>query len=197
MEDKKRCPWCLGYEPMVEYHDKEWGTPLHSDRKHFEFISLEVMQCGLNWLMMMKKREIFKECFDDFDYEKIALYGEEKIEEILNTPGMIRSRRKVEAIINNANRFLEVIEEVGSFDDYIWGFSGHRSVIYRSGNYVTSKLSDDVSRDLKKRGFKYLGSVTVYAHLEACGIVNDHSEACFRYAELAKDCVVMDSYPAE
>ena len=195
METKQRCPWCEDGGLLQEYHDEEWGTPLHSDRKHFEFISLEVLQCGLNWLMMLKKREIFRECFDDFDYEKIALYGEEKVGEIMDRPGMIRSPRKIGAIINNARRFLALRDEFGSFDRYIWGFSGNRSVLYTDmRDAATSRLSDDVSRDLKKRGFKYLGSVTVYAHLEACGIINDHSAFCWKYGPLAENCVRMGKY---
>ena len=195
MERKQRCPWCEDGGLLQRYHDEEWGTPLHSDRKHFEYISLEVLQCGLNWLMMLKKREIFRECFDDFDCEKIALYGEEKVGEIMDRPGMIRSPRKIGAIINNARRFLAVREEFGSFDRYIWGFSGGKSVLYTDmRDAATSRLSDDVSRDLKKRGFKYLGSVTVYAHLEACGIINDHSAFCWKYGPLAENCVRMGKY---
>ena len=195
MENKKRCPWCEDNDLLRKYHDEEWGEPLHDDMKHFEYISLEVLQCGLNWLMMMKKREIFRECFDGFDYEKIALYDDGKVKEIMETPGMIKSPRKINAIINNARCFLEVRKEFGSFDTYIWGFSGGRSILYTDRqNYATSRLSDDLARNLKKRGFKYLGSVTVYAHLESCGIVNDHSEFCWKYKRLAKDCVTMDNY---
>ena len=195
MDGKKRCPWCEDNELLRKYHDEEWGEPLHDDMKHFEYISLEVLQCGLNWLMMMKKREIFRECFDGFDYEKIALYDDGKVKEIMETPGMIKSPRKINAIINNARRFLEVRKEFGSFDKYIWGFSGGKTILYTDRqNYVTSRLSDDLSRDMKKRGFKFLGSITVYAHLEACGIVNDHSDFCWKYARLAKDCVTKDNY---
>ena len=195
MEKKQRCPWCEDGGLLQRYHDEEWGTPLHCDRKHFEYISLEVLQCGLNWLMMLKKREIFRECFDDFDYEKIALYGEERVGEIMDRPGMIRSPRKIGAIINNARRFLAVREEFGSFDRYIWGFSGGKSVLYTDmRDAATSRLSDEVSRDLKKRGFKYLGSVTVYAHLEACGIINDHSAFCWKYGPLAENCVQTGKY---
>ena len=195
MNNKIRCPWCLGHELLITYHDEEWGEPLHSDRKHFEFISLEIMQCGLNWLMMLKKREIFKNCFDNFDYEKIANYNEAKIDEIMMYPGMIKSRRKINAVINNARCFLEIIKDFGSFDNYIWGFSGGKSILYTDRhNYVTSKLSDDISKDLKKRGFKYLGSITIYSHLEACGIMNDHSEFCWKYKDLADNCITMDNY---
>ena len=149
----ERCGWCLCNEKMIKYHDEEWGVPVRDDRKQFEYLMMEVMQCGLNWNMMLQKREIFRECFDGFDYEKVAEYGEEDILRILGTEGMIRSRRKVEAVIHNARCFRKVRE-------------------------------DRVSADLKKRGFKYLGSVTVYAHLQACGMVNDHWEGCFRYGEV-------------
>ena len=195
MDDKKRCPWCEDNELLRKYHDEEWGDPLHDDMKHFEYISLDVLQCGLNWLIMMKKREIFRECFDGFDYGKIALYDDGKVKEIMETPGMIKSPRKINAIINNARRFLEVRKEFGSFDKYLWDFAGRKPILYTGRKeLVTSRLSDDLARDLKKRGFKYLGSVTVYAHLESCGIVNDHSDFCWKYARLAKDCVTKDNY---
>ena len=195
MEDKIRCHWCLGDELLLRYHDEEWGQPVHSDRMHFEYLTLEVMQCGLNWMMMLKKRDVFRQCFDGFDCGRVAAYDEGKIEEILAFPGMIRSERKVRAVIGNARRFLEVAAEFGSFDRYLWGFSDGRSVLYRDReHYATSRLSDEISRDLKKRGFKFLGSITVYAHLETCGIVNDHSETCWKYAALMRNCVTADHY---
>ncbi|MBR4186671.1 MAG: DNA-3-methyladenine glycosylase I [Clostridia bacterium] len=194
MEQIRRCPWCEDGSLLRKYHDEEWGEALHSDHKHFEYISLEVLQCGLNWLMMLKKREIFRACFDGFDYEKVALYDDGKVEEILAYPGMIRSPRKIDAIIRNARCFLDVRKEFGSFDAYLWGFSGGKSILYTDRqNHATSRLSDEISRDLKKRGFRYLGSITVYAHLEACGIVNDHSDFCWKYARLAENCVRMDN----
>jgi len=189
----ERCSWCLCNEKMTRYHDQEWGVPLHDDRKQFEFLMMEVMQCGLNWNMMIQKREIFRQCFDDFDYDRIAEYGEEEIARILNEEGMIRSRRKVEAVISNARCFQAVRQEYGSFSEYIWKFSGGKTILYaghQKGKIVAKNaLSDQVSRDLKKRGFKYLGSVTVYSHLQACGIINDHLEDCFRYRE------IVDNYP--
>ncbi len=189
----ERCSWCLCNEKMTRYHDQEWGVPLHDDRKQFEFLMMEVMQCGLNWNMMIQKREIFRRCFDDFDYDRIAEYGEEEIARILNEEGMIRSRRKVEAVISNARCFQAVRREYGSFSEYIWKFSGGKTILYaghQKGKIVAKNaLSDQVSRDLKKRGFKYLGSVTVYSHLQACGIINDHLEDCFRYRE------IVDNYP--
>lgn len=184
----ERCGWCLCNEKMTKYHDEEWGVPVHDDRKQFEFLMMEVMQCGLNWNMMLQKREIFRECFDGFDYEKVAEYGEENILRILETEGMIRSRRKVEAVIHNARCFRKVREEFGTFSEYLWGFSGGKTILYmghQKGQIpARNGLSDRVSGDLKKRGFKYLGSVTVYAHLQACGMVNDHLEGCFRYREV-------------
>ena len=184
----ERCGWCLCNEKMVKYHDEEWGVPVRDDRKQFEFLMMEVMQCGLNWNMMLQKREIFRECFDGFDYEKVAEYGEEDILRILGTEGMIRSRRKVEAVIHNARCFRKVREEFGTFSEYLWGFSQGKMILYmghQKGQIpARNGLSDRVSADLKKRGFKYLGSVTVYAHLQACGMVNDHWEGCFRYGEV-------------
>lgn len=184
----ERCAWCLCNEKMMKYHDEEWGVPLHDDMKQFEFLMMEAMQCGLNWNMMVQKREIFRECFDGFDYQKVSCYTEADIQRIMETEGMIRSRRKIEAVIHNARCFLEVREEFGTFSDYLWGFSKGKTILYmghQKGNIPAKNgLSDAVSRDLKKRGFKYLGSVTVYSHLQACGIINDHMEGCFRYQEV-------------
>lgn len=186
----ERCGWCMINDKMIKYHDEEWGIPLHDDQKQFEFLMMEVMQCGLNWNMMIQKREIFRTCFDDFDYEKIAAYGEEDIMRILNTEGMIRSRRKIEAVIHDAQCFIQIREEFTSFSVYLWKFSKGKTILY-SGHQKGSipaknGLSDEVSKDLKKRGFKYLGSVTVYSHLQACGIINDHAEGCFRYQDIVE-----------
>lgn len=185
-----RCKWCCDGGMMQKYHDEEWGIPLHDDKRHFEFISLEVMQCGLNWNMMLKKRKIFRKCFNDFDFKVIAGWGEKEIERILQMEGMIKSRRKVEAIINNAKCFLAVIDEFGSFDTYIWSFSEYRTFVYRKhqeGEIETrNELSDRISGDLKKRGFKFLGSITVYSHLQACGIINDHESSCWMYEEIVR-----------
>lgn len=183
------CTWCLCNEAMKKYHDEEWGVPLHDDRRQFEFLMMEVMQCGLNWNMMIQKREIFRRCFDGFDYDKVAAYGEEDIERILAAEGMIRSRRKVEAVIHDARCFLAVRQEWGSFSDYIWSFSKGKAILYaghQKGKIpAENELSRQVSQDLKKRGFKYLGPVTVYSHLQACGVVNDHVEGCVRYHDIA------------
>ena len=183
-----RCPWCTCNEKMIRYHDEEWGVPVYDDQKQFEFLMMEVMQCGLNWNMMIQKREIFRECFDRFDYNKVAEYQEAEVERILNTEGMIRSRRKIEAVIHNARCFQKIREEFGSFSDYIWGFTGGKTYLYtghQKGEIpARNGLSDRISKDLKKRGLKYMGSITVYSHLQACGIINDHLETCGRYREL-------------
>ena len=184
----ERCGWCLINELEIKYHDEEWGVPVHDDRKQFEYLMLEAMQCGLSWDIVLKKREIFRGCFDGFDYDVIAGYGEKDIERIMNTEGMIRSRRKIEAVISNARRFQEIRREFGSFSDYLWGYSGGKMILYNG--HETGKvpaangLSDKIAKDLKKRGFKYLGSVTVYAHLQASGVVNDHWSGCHCYEKL-------------
>ena len=182
------CTWCLCNEKMKKFHDEEWGVPLHDDHRQFEFLMMEVMQCGLNWNMMIQKREIFRQCFDGFDYDKIASYEEEDIERILSCEGMIKSRRKVEAVIHNARCFQKVRQEYGSFSSYIWGFSGGKTILYaghQKGKIpAQNALSQQLSQDLRKRGFKYLGPVTVYSHLQACGVINDHVEGCFRYHDL-------------
>ena len=187
----QRCLWCLCNEKMIKYHDEEWGVPLYDDQKQFEFLMMEVMQCGLNWNMMVQKREIFRECFDGFDYRKVAEYTEADIRRILETEGMIRSERKIRAVIHNAQCFLKIREEFGTFSTWLWSFSKGKTIMYmghQKGKIPAKNgLSDVVSKELKKRGFKYLGSVTVYSHLQACGIINDHVEECFRYRELIED----------
>lgn len=187
-QEMERCAWCLCNEKMIKYHDEEWGVPLHDDQKQFEFLMMEAMQCGLNWNMMIQKREIFRACFDNFDYRKVAAYTQDDIRRILETEGMIKSPGKVAAIIHNAKCFLEVQKEFGTFSSYLWGFSKGKIIMYmghqKGGIPARNGLSDIISKDLKKRGFKYLGSVTVYSHLQACGIINDHMEECFRYQKV-------------
>lgn len=187
----ERCGWCLDGGILQKYHDEEWGNLIHDDRKHFEYLLMEAMQCGLNWTMMLKKREVFRLCFDNFNYQQIALYDETKIEKIMNTEGMIKSRRKIEAIINNAKCFLKVIEEFGSFDNYIWSFSDNHTMVYtkhqQGHGEVKNELSDRLSLDMKKKGFKYLGSITIFSHLQACGIINDHACNCFKYQKILKE----------
>lgn len=190
----KRCVWCCDGGLLQAYHDAEWGIPLHDDRRQFEFLSLEVMQCGLNWMMMLKKREIFRQCFADFDFDRIAAFNESDVERIMNTPGMIRSERKIRAIINNAGCYQTIRNEFGSFDSYLWGFTEGETYVYRrhqQGEWVAKNvLSDRISADLKKRGFKYLGSVTVYSHLQACGMVNDHEPDCFLYEQVLNNAKI-------
>ena len=190
-----RCPWCLINELETKYHDEEWGVPVHDDQKQFEFLMMEVMQCGLSWDTVLKKREIFRACFDRFDFDKVAAYSEKDVERIMNTPGMIRSYRKIEAVIGNARIVQQIREEFGSFSDYLWGYTGGKTLLYKgheTGHVPASNaLSEKISKDLKKRGMKYLGPVTVYAHLQACGMINDHRKDCHRYGWL------IEQYPVE
>jgi len=187
----KRCEWCTGSELYMEYHDKEWGTPVFHDNKHFEFLVLESAQAGLSWITILKKRENYRLAYDNFDPEKVARYGEKKKAALLANPGIVRNRLKIEASIGNAVQFLKIQEEWGSFSDYIWSFSKNKVI---KGNWKTIKeipakteLSDRIAADLKKRGFKFLGSTIMYSHLQAVGIVNDHIKTCFRYKEL-REC---------
>lgn len=179
-----RCPWCGTDALYVKYHDEEWGVPVHNDRKHFEFLVLESAQSGLSWLTILRKRENYLAAYDGFDPEKVAEYGEDKIQQLLGNPGIIRNRKKIEASINNAKRFLDIQREFGSFNSYIWGFVDskpiNKSYITIAEVPATSELSDRISKDLKSRGFKFLGSTTVYSHIQAVGLVNDHIDTCFR-----------------
>ena len=182
------CNWDTTSELNIRYHDEEWGVPLHDDRGQFEFLMMEVMQCGLNWNMMINKREIFRACFDDFDYDRIADYTDADVERIMNKEGMIRSERKIRAVINNARCFQKIREQYGSFDKWLWSFSDNKSILYYKHNDgyipVSNGLSDRISKELKKRGFKYLGTVTIYSHLQACGIINDHDKNCPCYRKI-------------
>lgn len=176
------CGWADINERNKTYHDTEWGIPVHDDRHMFEHLTLECLQCGLSWDLMLKKREIFRECFDNFDFDKIDAYDESDVERILNTEGMIRSPRKINAVINNARCYCKVRDEFGTFCDYIWSFAGGKTILYKGhgkGRHpVSNGLSARISKDLKKRGFKYVGPVTIYSHLQACGIINDHDADC-------------------
>ena len=180
------CDWGETSKINIKYHDEEWGVPIYDDRAQFEYLMMEVMQCGLNWNMIINKREIFRSCFDNFNYELISKYDEAKIEKIMNTEGMIKSRRKIDAVIHNAKCFLKIRDEFGSFSNYLWGYSDFKTILYEkheSGYIPTSNgLSDKISKDLKKRGFKFLGSITIYSHLQASGIINDHDKNCPRYS---------------
>lgn len=183
----KRC-WPTENKLLLAYHDEEWGVPVHDDRKHFEFLVLEAMQAGLSWMTILNKRENFIKSFHNFNVRKIAAYNEEKITELMNNPGIIRNRRKIEAVINNAARFLEIQKEYDSFDAYIWGFVNNKQIVNKWKTLkqipATTELSHTISRDLKTRGFKFLGSTTVYAHMQAIGLVNDHLVSCFRYKQI-------------
>jgi DNA-3-methyladenine glycosylase I len=180
-----RCPWCLKSEQYIQYHDKEWGIPVHDDRVHFEFLILEGAQAGLSWSMILKKREGYRKAFADFDPIKVARFSEKKLERILLDPGIIRNRLKVFATVNNAKRFREVQKEFGSFDNYIWGFVKGKPIVNKWKTLkqipATTKESEALSKDLIKRGFKFVGSTVVYAHMQACGLVNDHLVECWRY----------------
>jgi DNA-3-methyladenine glycosylase I len=180
-----RCPWVdLGKPDYVRYHDEEWGVPVHDDRLLFEFLTLEAAQAGLSWYTILKKRENYRAAFDDFEPAVVALYDERKEAGLLANPGIVRNRAKIRSAILNAQRFLEVQREFGSFDAYIWRFVGGKPQVRRPRELedfrATSPESDALSRDLKKRGFKFLGSTVCYAHMQATGMVDDHAESCFR-----------------
>ena len=192
METKNgKCIWCQDGGLLENYHDGEWGTPVHDEYRHFEFLVLESMSCGLSWILMLRKREIFRSCFAGFDFCKVASFGETDVKRILAYPGMIRSQRKIEATVNNACRFIEVQKEWGTFDRYIWSFTGGKTLVYKSHleglRETSNELSDRVAEDMKCRHFKYLGSVILYSHLQSIGIINDHPRDCFRYGELLKE----------
>lgn len=190
MAEVFRCPWCLKFDQYIQYHDEEWGIPVHDDRVHFEFLILEGAQAGLSWATILKKREGYRKNFADFDPEKVARFTEKKIEKILQDPGIVRNKLKVRATVNNAKRFLEVQKEFGSFDKYIWQFVNDKPIRnnWKSLNQVpaTTKESNALSKDLIVRGFKFVGSTVIYAHMQACGLVNDHLVDCFRYKNLVK-----------
>jgi DNA-3-methyladenine glycosylase I len=183
----RRC-WQLSDPLLINYHDTEWGVPVHDERLHFEFLTLEVFQAGLNWITMLKKRENFRKAFDNFEPEKIARYGKRKVTTLLEDKGIIRNRKKILATINNAGQFLRIKKEMGSFDSYLWSFVHGKPIINHRQSWdqvpARSELSDIISKDLKKRGFQFLGSVTIYAHMQSIGLVNDHLEYCFRFKEL-------------
>lgn len=188
MEKQTRCPWAGDTPIYIEYHDKEWGRPVHDDTRLFEMLVLESMQAGLSWITVLKKREAFREAFDGFDPNQIALYGEEKIEELMANEKIIRNRRKILAAVHNAGLFLNIQKEYGSFDQFIWAYVDGKPV---TGHWekigdmpANTPLSDRISRDLKKMGFQFLGTTILYSFLQATGIVNDHIKDCFVYQEI-------------
>ena len=186
--EKQRCAWC-GDDPLyVAYHDQEWGVPVYDDATLFEFLTLETFQAGLSWITVLRKRENFRKAFDQFDYKKIAKYNQKKIDALLQNEGIIRNKLKVNAAVTNAIAFMEVQTEFGSFSKYIWGFVQGKPLKNKlkslSDAPANTSLSDTISKDLKNRGFKFVGTTVVYAHMQATGMVNDHLTNCFRYNEV-------------
>jgi DNA-3-methyladenine glycosylase I len=187
---EQRCEWCLKNDLYMNYHDTEWGVPVHDDRLLFEFLILEGVQAGLSWLTILRKRENYRLAYDGFDPEIIARYDERKMSDLLQDAGIIRNKQKISASVNNARRFLEIQKEFGSFDHYMWSFIGFKPVI----NYfetmrqipATSDVSDRISKDMKARGFKFVGSTIIYSHMQATGMVNDHLVSCFRHGEICR-----------
>ena len=189
MNDKKiRCPWPDGDEKMMKYHDEVWGVPVHDDQKLFAKLSLDLMQAGLMWRTILHKQENFEKAFDNFHIETVAGYDEDKYNELMQDAGIVRNRLKIRAIINNAARVMEVQKEFGSFDAYLWGFVNGNTVknAWQTLDEVpaSTPLSDAISKDMKKRGFRFVGTTIIYAFLQAVGIVNDHLTSCFRYEEV-------------
>ncbi|MBS3993617.1 MAG: DNA-3-methyladenine glycosylase I [Bacteroidetes bacterium] len=186
--EKMRCAWC-GTDPLyVAYHDNEWGVPVYDDRLLFEFLTLETFQAGLSWITVLRKREHFRTAFDQFDYQKIAAYDASKVDVLLQDAGIIRNKLKIRATISNAVAFMQIQKEFGSFSNYIWNFTHYQPIKNSWKNLkelpAKTALSDEISKDLKKRGFKFVGSTVIYAHMQATGMVNDHVVSCFRYSEV-------------
>ena len=196
---RMRCPWCGTDTLYMAYHDREWGVPVHDETRHFEFLLLEAMQAGLSWLIILKKRENFRKAFDGFDFRKIARYRERKIQSLMENPGIIRNRKKIEAAVANASCFMQVQKEFGSFDQYIWNFVKHRPIQnhWKALREIPPRtaLSDAVSKDMKKRGFRFVGSTIVYSHMQAIGLVNDHLTDCFRHAEIVRAAELQRTRP--
>lgn len=190
MNKISRCPWPGNDELMIEYHDKEWGTPVHNDRIHFEYLILDTFQAGLSWRTILHKRENFRKAFSNFNPKIIAGYDRKKTKSLMNDLGIIRNRLKIKGAVKNAAAFLKIQKEFGSFDRYIWQFTNHKTINNKqkslNGMRSKSKESDAMSRDLKKRGFTFVGSTICYAYMQGAGMVNDHLASCFRYKELKK-----------
>ena len=186
--DKKRCSWCVKDKLYIGYHDKEWGVPVHNDKRLFEFLILEGMQAGLSWLTILRKRENFRKAFDNFDFNKVAKYDKKKKNSLLKDEGIIRNKLKIEAAVANAKAFIKIRKQFGTFNKYIWGFVKGKPVQNKFKSIgeipARTKLSDTISKDLKNRGFRFVGSTIIYAHMQATGMVNDHTVECFRYKEL-------------
>jgi DNA-3-methyladenine glycosylase I len=188
MNKNDRCPWPGDHPLMIEYHDREWGTPLHDDQRHFEFLVLDAAQAGLSWKTVLLKRENYRQAFDGFDPAKIARYSDKRVEKLLQNPGIIRNRLKIQSSVTNAQQFLSIQDEFGSFDRFIWRFVDGRPRVnrYRQPSDVpaSSAESDAMSKELKKRGFTFVGSTICYAYMQAAGMTNDHLVTCFRHEEL-------------
>lgn len=186
--EKTRCAWSLGSDIYKKYHDDEWGVPIHDEHKLFEFVILEGAQAGLSWITILKRREGYRQAFANFDPEKVATFDQQKIEELIQFEGIIRNRRKVESAISNAKAFLKIQNEFGSFDRYIWGFVNHKPIVNHFKTLADLPAQTDlsvlISKDLKKRGFNFMGPTIVYAHMQATGMINDHLVSCFRHQEL-------------
>ncbi len=187
-QDKKRCPWCGDDILYRQYHDKEWGVPVHQDRKLFEFLILEGAQAGLSWITILRKREAYREAFDQFDFHKVASYKERKIQSLLKNTGIIKNELKIRSAISNAQSFINIRNEFGTFDNYLWAFVDDKPIRNRHKSMAdvptSTVLSDKLSRDLKKKGFKFVGSTICYAFMQAIGMVNDHLIDCYRYSEI-------------
>ena len=187
-DDKPRCGWCASSDLYKKYHDEEWGVPVYKDQKLFEFLILETFQAGLSWITILKKRENFRKAFDQFDYQKIAQYNDDKILELLQDSGIIRNKLKVYSAVANAQAFIKVLDEFGSFSNYIWAFNNGEPIQNNRKSLkevpATTPLSDKISKDLKKRGFKFVGSTVMYAFMQATGIVDDHVAECWKYGKL-------------
>ena len=190
IDEKQRCGWCRGDKLYEAYHDEEWGVPLYEDDQLFEFLILETFQAGLSWITILRKRENFRRAFDNFDYKKIGNYSEEKLEELMNDSGIIRNSMKIKACVANAVAFQMVQKEHGSFSNYIWHFVDGEPIQNNIKNFkdapAQTELSQKISRDLKKKGFKFVGPTVIYAHMQATGMVNDHEVDCFRHQEVQK-----------
>jgi len=186
-----RCSWCENtFDEYILYHDQEWGVPVHNDQTHFEFLVLESAQAGLSWSTILKKRDGYRKAFANFEVEKVAQFDEQKVQELLNNPAIVRHEQKIRSSIKNARCFLKIQNEFGSFDTYIWSFVDDRPIQNKWQHLkqvpVTTDISDKISKDLKNRGFKFLGSTTIYAYMQATGLVNDHITSCFRYDEIKR-----------
>ncbi|MGJ5642670.1 DNA-3-methyladenine glycosylase I [Formosa sp. S-31] len=186
--EKHKCGWCLGDDLYEAYHDREWGVPVKDDATLFEFLILETFQAGLSWITILRKRENFRKAFDNFDFKVIAEYPQSKLDALAEDPGIIRNKLKIKATVSNAKAFIKIQEEFGSFSNYIWAFVDGKPIKNAITHYknapANTPLSDSISKDLKKRGFKFVGSTVIYAHMQATGMVNDHEVNCFRYQEV-------------